>query len=58
MGTRKVEVEVKVKINMVVDEGIEIGEILDEMEYHFEDTTTKATIEDTELLDYELRYSK
>jgi len=55
---RTVEVEIKTKITMIVDEGVEIGSIIDELEYDFTDTTSKAIIEDTEILDYEVIDSK
>ncbi len=55
---RKVIVEVKVKLVVSVDEGYDIGHILDEMDYSFSDTTTRAEIEDTEIVDYEVKDSK
>ena len=39
---------------MIVDEGVEIGKIIDELDYDFTDTTTQATIEDTEINGYEV----
>ena len=51
---RTVTVKVEVKLTMKVDEGIEISEIINEMEYDFSDTTTKATIEDAEITDFEV----
>jgi len=55
---RKVTVEVKVKLVINADEGVEIAEILDEMDYNFDDTTGKADIEDAEILDYNVKDSK
>lgn len=55
---RKVTVKLEVGITMTVDEGVEIGEIINEMEYEFTDTTTQATIEDTEIRDYEVEDSR
>ena len=55
---RKVTVEIKVKMIMIVDDGVEISEIIDELDYDISDTTTKATIEDTEIIDYEVVDSK
>lgn len=55
---RKVHVELKVKLILNVDEDIEVSEVLDELDYNFEDTTTKAEVEDTEILDYEVMDSK
>ncbi len=56
--SRKVEIELKVRVKVNVDEGVEIGDIVNEMDYEFRDTTTQATIEDTEIIDYELIDSK
>ena len=58
MADRKAYVEVKVKLIIRADEGEEISHILDEMDYNFSDTTGNATIEDTEILDYEIKDSK
>ncbi len=51
---RTVTVKVEVKLIMKVDEGVEISEVIGEMEYNFSDTTTKATIEDAEITDFEV----
>jgi len=51
---RKMTVEVKVKLLIKADDDIELSEIMDEMDYNFTDMTTKADIEDTEILDYEV----
>jgi len=55
---RKVFVEVKVKLIINMDEGIDLDDVISEMEYDFSDTTTHADIEDTEILDYEITDSK
>ena len=55
---RKVYVELKVKMILNQDEGVETSEILDEMNYNFQDTTGKADIIDTEILDYDIKDSK
>jgi hypothetical protein len=55
---RKVEIEVKVKLMVNMDEGVEVSDIMDEMDYNFSDTTTKADIEDTEILDWTVKNSK
>jgi len=55
---RKIYVEVKVKLIIRADEGVEVGEIIDEMDYNFTDGTDKAQIEDTEILGYEVTDSK
>jgi len=56
--SRKVYVEVKVKLIIDMDEGIEVGDIVNELDYTFKDTTGTATIIDTEILDYEVTDSK
>ena len=56
--SRKVKVKLEKMLSMTVDEGVEISEIIDELEYDFYDTTTKATIEDTEITDHEVIDSK
>lgn len=58
MGYRTVTVEVKVKLTMKVDEGTEIQEIIDEMDYGFTDTTGNADIEDTGILGHEVTDSR
>lgn len=58
MADRKVVVEIKVKLLIRADEGQEISEVIDEMDYSFEDTTGGADIEDTEILDYEITDSR
>lgn len=53
-----VTVEVKVKLTMKVDDDVEVSEVIDEMEYDFSDTTGKAIIENTEILDSEVTDSE
>ena len=48
----------QVKLVMSIDEGTAVSEIVDELDYSFSDTTTKATIEDTAIEDYEIVDSK
>ncbi len=52
--SRKVTVKVEVKLSMTVNDGVEVSEIIDELDYDFSDTTTQATIEDTEIIDHEV----
>jgi hypothetical protein len=52
--SRKVNVMVTVNMNLIIDEGVEVNEILREMDYEFTETTTKATIEDHEIVDWEV----
>lgn len=54
----KVHVKVEIDLYIVVDEDQDIGEVLDEMEYDFTDTTGGATIEDTNILGYEVTDSR
>lgn len=54
MASRKVEITVKVKLSIRVDEGQEISQVVNELEYDFTDTTGNADIEDTEILEYEV----
>ena len=56
--SRKVHVELKVKLIFNVNEGMEISEVIDEMSYGFTDNTGAADIEDMEILDYEVTDSK
>lgn len=55
---RKVHVELRVKLILNMDEDISVSEVLDELDYNFSDTTTKAEVEDTEIQDYEVIDSK
>ena len=55
---RKVTVKLEMKIVMSVDEGMEISEVIQELDYQVTDTTTAADIMDTEILDYEVIDSK
>jgi hypothetical protein len=51
---RKIYVEVKVRLIIRADEGVEVGQIVNEMEYNFSDTTGKADIEDSEVCGFEV----
>lgn len=55
---RKVTIEVKVKLLIRADDDAVIDDVLDEMEYDFTDTTGKADVEDTEILNYEITDSR
>ena len=54
---RTVTVEVRVKLVMKVDEGVEIAEVVDEMDYKFS-LPDNATLDDSEILDYEVKDSR
>ena len=55
---RKVTVKLEMCIVMLVDEGVEISEVVNELDYQVNDTTTAADILDTEITDYEVVDSK
>lgn len=56
--SRKITVEVRVKLVIRADEGVEVDELMSEMDYNFTDQTGKATVEDTEILEHEITDSK
>ena len=51
---RKVTINLQMRIVMSVNEGVEISEIINELDYHVNDTTTAADILDTEITGYEI----
>ena len=56
---RTVTVNVVVKIRMSMDEGIEVGDAIDEMDYEFNPSSDHSvTVEDTEIISYEVIDSK
>jgi len=55
---RKVTVQLEMRIVMSVDEGVEISEVVNELDYEVNDTTSAADILDTEITDYEVVDSK
>jgi hypothetical protein len=55
---RKVTLALQMRIVMSVDEGIEISEVVDELDYTFNDTTTSADTLDTAIIDYDILDSK
>ena len=55
---RKVTVELEMRVVMSVDEGVEISEVVNELDYQLNDTTSTADILDTEITDYEVIDSK
>ena len=58
MASRKVYVNLTVKLIMVVDEGVEVSDVVNELDYNFSDTTGSADIEDTSIEDFEITDSK
>lgn len=55
---RKVKIKLQIDLSILVDEGIEISEVIDELDYQFIDTTGSATVEDFTIEDYEISDSK
>jgi len=55
---RKVTVKLEMRLVMLVDEGVEISDVVNELDYEVKDTTTAADILDTEITGYEIVDSK
>lgn len=55
---RIVTLSLNVQLIMVVDEGVEIQEIVNELDYNFVDTTTKADVLDMGIMGMEIIDSK
>lgn len=55
---RKVFVEVKVKLVLNMDEGVEVSKVLEEMHYDIFSTMDEADVEDTEIVEWEVTDSK
>ena len=55
---RKVTIELEMRVVMSVDESVEISEVVNELDYQINDTTSTADILDTEITDYEVIDSK
>jgi len=51
---RKVTIKLEMRVVLSVDEGIEISEVVNELDYQVNDTTTAADILDTEITGYEV----
>jgi hypothetical protein len=58
MLMRKVTIKLEMRIVMSVNEGIEISQVVNELDYQINDTTTAADILVTEITDYEVLDSK
>ena len=56
--SRKVYVELKVKLILNMDEGVDIDDIVDELQYDFSDTTGKADVLDNTIEGFEVTDSK
>lgn len=51
---RKVTVKLTFEVLMTVDEGVEISEIVGDLDYEINDTTTQADIIDSKITGYEV----
>ena len=56
--SRKVYVNVTVRVIMEVENDVEISDVISEMDYSFTSSTTGADIVETEISDYEVTDSK
>jgi hypothetical protein len=56
--SRKVFVNVTTRLIFDMEEGIEVDDVIQEMDYDFKSNTTGATIMDTEIRDHEVVDSK
>jgi len=56
--SRKVYVEVTSRLIIHMDEGIEVSEVLENMDYNFTYVEDRAEIVDTEIRDWEITDSK
>jgi hypothetical protein len=55
---RKVYVTVTTRLIIEMEEGIEVNEVIQEMDYNFTSKTDNAEIVDTEITDHEVTDSK
>lgn len=55
---RKVTVKLEMQVVMRVNEGVEISDVVNELDYDVRNTTTAADILDTEITGYEVIDSK
>ena len=51
---RKVTIQLEMRMVMLVDEGKDISEVVNELDCQVNDTTTAADILDTEITDYDV----
>ncbi len=51
---RTVNVKLEVSLTIKADDDVDISEVINEIDYDFSDTTTKATVEDVNIEDYEV----
>ena len=55
---RKVYVDIKSRIIVNMDDGVDLNDVISEMNYNFVSGTEGADIEDSEIVDYEVTDSK
>jgi hypothetical protein len=55
---RKVTVELKVKLVLNVDEGVDVSDVINELNYNFEPGNTNTTVKDQEIVDFDILDSK
>ena len=55
---RKITVKLEMQVVMSVNTGVEISDVVNELDYDIRDTTTAADILNTEITDYEVIDSK
>ena len=55
---RKVTVKLEFQVILSVNEGIEIAEVINELDYELTDTTTAADIIDAQMINFEILDSK
>jgi hypothetical protein len=56
--SRKVYVEVKVKVIIQADEGIDINDVIEDMDYEFNSQTDGADVVSTEIMEQTITDSK
>lgn len=52
--SRKVYVNVKVRLILDVDEGVDVSEVISEMDYAFVPDLSQATLVSSEIMDHEV----
>ena len=55
---RKVYAAVTIKLIMNVEEGVDVADFIDEMDYNFHIPEEKGYLGDTEIIDWEVQDSK
>lgn len=58
MATRKVYINVGVRLVVEIEEGVEVGTVMDEIDYSFIPVPEQATVVDTEITNWEVMDSK